>query len=260
MPRGQQGQAYTHTDIPRPLMLAKSRIRRLTCSCQRRTAGTQLASHQTRNSKSAKAPVDNLRVEEHCHGDDLNWSIPHQIPESPALLRGLSSDEGLCFGDGRRDGGVPPVCWLWQRLLEEAYGEDDADKGDHARDEAGWRQLRTQWRTHARGMGSAGRGQTSRTWWEIARRGERGFRRESFWSSAMYSFLTHPTMAPIVQVRPYIANASVELLSSVRSPRLARTTATFPQSAPERHLMTIIIQNLVERPLQVSGVSLPDSQ
>jgi hypothetical protein len=46
----------------------------------------------------------------------------------------------------------------------------------------------------------------------------------------------------------------------VRSPRLARTTATLPQSAPERHLMTIIIQNLVERPLQVSVASLPDSQ
>jgi hypothetical protein len=54
---------------------------------------------------------------------------------------------------------------------------------------------------------------------------------------------------PIVQVSPYIANASVELLSSVISPIAAFTTATLPFKAPEMERMKIIVQKFVARPL-----------
>lgn len=60
---------------------------------------------------------------------------------------------------------------------------------------------------------------------------------------------TYPMIDPTVHVRPYKAKASVELDSSVMSPSAARTTATFPHSAPDRHRTMIIIQKLVERPL-----------
>ena len=58
-----------------------------------------------------------------------------------------------------------------------------------------------------------------------------------------------PRMEPTVQVRPYSAKASVELVSSVMSPKAARTTATFPLSAPERQRTMIIIPKFVDRPL-----------
>lgn len=56
-------------------------------------------------------------------------------------------------------------------------------------------------------------------------------------------------MDPTVHVNPYIANASVEFVSSVISPIAALTVATFPLSAPLIDRIAIIIQKLVDRPL-----------
>ena len=61
-----------------------------------------------------------------------------------------------------------------------------------------------------------------------------------------------PMMEPTVHVKPYRAKASVEFVSSVISAKAARTTATFPHSAPDRHRVNIIIQKLVDRPLVIS--------
>lgn len=62
---------------------------------------------------------------------------------------------------------------------------------------------------------------------------------------------THPMILPTVQVKPYMANASVEFVSSVMSPIAALTTATLPFKAPDILRMQIIIQNDVDRPLDV---------
>lgn len=64
-----------------------------------------------------------------------------------------------------------------------------------------------------------------------------------------------PKIEPITQTRPYIAKASVELLSSVRSPMAARTTATLPLRAPDRHRVKIICQKVAEKPLEIIDVS-----
>jgi hypothetical protein len=74
------------------------------------------------------------------------------------------------------------------------------------------------------------------------------------YSASVVAHATHPIIEPIVHVRPYIANASVELLSSVMSPIAAFTTATFPLRAPEMDRMKIIVQKFVARPLSETSV------
>lgn len=55
---------------------------------------------------------------------------------------------------------------------------------------------------------------------------------------------------PTVHVRPYMANASVEFVSSVMSPIAALTVATLPFSAPLMDRIAIIIQKFDDRPLR----------